>query len=252
MTYQYLTVDMCEKAKSNGGFVDQTTFKTTKTYGFDSFILDVKSMALIDEYIKYIRPLLNPLCDFLLVNRNGLQFSKLTDLMSKLVYDAIGKYIHPTRYRQIIETATSHKLSPHEQFWLSEDQKHSSTVARVHYKKLRSRDVARKGQECMRKLRSMTLQDSSTDDSVSDDSSASHNATQNAEDIVDTLPETSAMSGKAFCNQPRKAPKKRLKFTEEEDASLVKGISKYGIGRWKQMLRDPDLNFNPCRTSDTL
>ena len=249
MTYQYLTVDMCEKAKSNGGFVDQTTFKTTKTYGFDSFILDVKSIALIDEYIKYIRPLLNPLCDFLLVNRNGLQFSKLTDLMSKLVYDAIGKYIHPTRYRQIIETASSHKLSPHEQFWLSEDQKHSSTVARVHYKKLRSRDVARKGQECMRKLRSMTLQDSSTDDSVSDDSSASHNATQNAEDIVDTLPEMSAMSGsgKEFCN-----PKKRLKFTEEEDASLVKGINKYGIGRWKQMLRDPDINFNLCRTSDTL
>ena len=185
MTYQYLTVNMCGKAKSNGGFVDQTTFKTTKTYGFDSFILDVKSIALIDEYIKYIRPLLNPLCDFLLVNRNGLQFSKFTDLMRKLVYDAIGKYIHPTRYRQIIETASSHKLSPHEQFWLSEDQKHSSTVARVHYKKLRSRDVACKGQECMRKLRSMILQDSSTDDSVSDDSSASHNATQNAEDIVE-------------------------------------------------------------------
>ena len=126
MTYQYLTVDMCEKAKSNGGFVDQTTFKTTKTYGFDSFILDVKSIALIDEYIKYIRPLLNPLCDFLLVNRNGLQFSKLTDLMSKLVYDATGKYIHPTRYRQIIETASSHQLSPHEQFWLSEDRGKSS------------------------------------------------------------------------------------------------------------------------------
>ena len=79
--------------------------------------------------------------------------------------------------------------------------------------------------------------------------SASHNATKNAEGIVDTLPETSAMSGKEFCNPPRKAPKKRLNFTEEEDASLV---NKYGIGRWKQMLRDPDLNFNPCRTSDTL
>ena len=81
MTYQHLTVDICEKAKFNGGFVDQTTFKTTKTYGFDAFILD-KSTALIDEYVKYIRPLFNPLCDFLLVNRNDLQFSKLTDLMS--------------------------------------------------------------------------------------------------------------------------------------------------------------------------
>ena len=69
--------------------------------------------------------------------------------MSKLVYDAIGKYIHPTRYRQIIETTNSHRLSPNEQ--LSEDQKRSSTVARIHYKKIRSRDIARKGQECMRK-----------------------------------------------------------------------------------------------------
>ena len=61
----------------------------------DSFILDKESLQLIDEYIRYVRPLLNPLCDFLLVNRNCLQFAKLTDLMSKLVYDAIGKYIHP-------------------------------------------------------------------------------------------------------------------------------------------------------------
>ena len=98
MTYPYLTVDMCEKAKSNGGFVDETTFKTTKTNGSDSIILDDKSIALIDEYVKYIRPLLNPLCGFFLVNRNGLQFFKLTNLMSKLVYDAIGKYIHPTRH----------------------------------------------------------------------------------------------------------------------------------------------------------
>ena len=169
MTYQYLTVEMCEKAKSNGGFVDQTAFKTVKTYGFDSFILDKESLQLIDEYIRYVRPLLNLLCDFLLVNRNGLQFAKLTDLMSKLVYDAIGKYIHPTRYRQIIETTSSHKLSPNEQLWLSEDQKHSLTVARIHYKKLRSRDIARKGQECMRKLRSMTLEDSSTDDDFKSD-----------------------------------------------------------------------------------
>ena len=181
LTYQYLTVDMCEKAKSNGAFVDQTKFKTTKTYGFDSFILDDKSTALIDKYVRHIiRPLLNPLCDFLLVNRNGSQFPKLTDLMGKLVYDAIGKYIYNTRYRQIIETASSHKLSPNEQLWLSEDQKHSSTVARVHYKTLRSRSIARKGQESMRKLRSMTLRDGSTDDSVSNDSSVSHNVTQNA------------------------------------------------------------------------
>ena len=45
MTYQYLTVEMCEKAKCIGGFVDHTTFKTVKTYGFDSFILDKKAYS---------------------------------------------------------------------------------------------------------------------------------------------------------------------------------------------------------------
>ena len=48
---------------------------------------------------------------------------------------------------------------------------------------------------------------SSADDSVSNDCSASHDVTQNAENIVDTLPETSAMSGKELCNPPRKASK---------------------------------------------
>ena len=70
--------------------------------------------------------------------------------------------------------------------------------------------------------------------------SASHNVTQYAKHIVDTLAETSATSGKELCNPPRKAPEKPLKFTEEEHASLVKGINKYGIGRWKQTLRDPE------------
>ena len=31
--------------------------------------------------------------------------------MSKLVFDATGKYVHPTRYRQILETAISRQLS---------------------------------------------------------------------------------------------------------------------------------------------
>ena len=54
MTYQNFTVDMYEKANSNGGFVDQTTFKITKTYGFDSFIPYDKNTTLIDKYVKYI------------------------------------------------------------------------------------------------------------------------------------------------------------------------------------------------------
>ncbi len=45
---------------------------------------------------------------------NGTQFQKLTDLLSVLVSEAIGKYINPTRYGQIIE-----------QQFVSEDQESS-------------------------------------------------------------------------------------------------------------------------------
>ena len=65
---------------------------------------------------------------------------------------AIGKYINPTRFRQIIETESSEKLSLKEQQLLSEDQKHSSNVAKVHYKKLRSRDVSIRAKSFLQKM----------------------------------------------------------------------------------------------------
>ena len=69
------------------------------------------------------------------------------------MYDAIEKYIHTTRYRQIVETESSAILDLDEQRWVSEDQKHSSKVAKTHYQKKRSRDNAVKGQSCLKKLR---------------------------------------------------------------------------------------------------
>ena len=145
MTYQHLTLRMLESAKRNDGMVDQKIFKTAKRYGFDCVYFDECSMDMIEKYIKYIRPLLTPTCEYVLVNRNGKQFHKLTELFSVLVFEAIGKYIHPTRYRQIIETQRCEVLLPSEQKWLSEDQKHSYNVARVHYQKKRSREVAMRG-----------------------------------------------------------------------------------------------------------
>ena len=120
-------------------------------------------------------------------------------------------------------------------------------------KKLRSRDIARKGQECMKKLRSMTLEDSSTDDDFkSDDCSALQYVGQSQNVSVEDFVETSALPNKELCSVPRKAPKNRVKFSEEEDAFHVMGIKKYGKGQWKQMLRDPELKFSYCRTLDTL
>ena len=87
-----------------------------------------------------------------LVKRNGGQHNKLGELMSKLVFDATDKYVHPTRYRQIVETASSRQLSSSAQSTISEDQKHSSVVARVHYQKQRSREVASKAHKYLERL----------------------------------------------------------------------------------------------------
>ena len=121
MTYQYLTVDMIATAKEKGGFIDQKAFKTAGKYGFDSLILTDANMQVLNGYISYVRPLLKPQCDFVLVNRNGGQHGKQGEIMSKLVFDAIGKYIHPTRYRQIVETQSVNQLTSEEQRILSED-----------------------------------------------------------------------------------------------------------------------------------
>ena len=93
MTYLHLT--MFESAKRNKGMVDQTTFKSAKKYGFDSLYFDEISLDVVHNYVRYVRPLLQPRCDYLLVNHNGIQFQKLTEILSILVFQAIGKYVHP-------------------------------------------------------------------------------------------------------------------------------------------------------------
>ena len=82
-TYQYLTVEMIKEAKANGGFIDQKTFKTAGKYGFDSVILTDTSMQILDGYMHFVRPLLKPRCDFVLVTKNGSQHSKLGNEMSR-------------------------------------------------------------------------------------------------------------------------------------------------------------------------
>lgn len=109
-------------------------------------------MQVLDGCINFVRPLLKPQCDFVLVTRNVGQHSKLGEVMSRLVFDAIGKYVHPTRYRQVIETQSLNLLTSREQRILSEDYKHSSAVAKAHYQKQRSRKVAAKAHECLQKL----------------------------------------------------------------------------------------------------
>ena len=89
MAYQFLAVQMVEPVDENG-MINQTIFKTKEKFGFDSLIFSNDVLTLINNYINFIRPRL-----------------------------AIGKYINPTRYRQIIETESVEKLTLDEQTCLS-------------------------------------------------------------------------------------------------------------------------------------
>lgn len=132
MSIMFLTTNMIELAHENGGFVDATQFKTSKEYIFDSLKFSQNSLVIIDNYIKYIRPFCNPAsdCHYVLLNSRGNQFTNIGSAMSLMVHQAIGKHINPTRYRQIIETASSENLNPEQQQTVSRYQCHSSIVAK--------------------------------------------------------------------------------------------------------------------------
>ena len=238
MTYQHLTLRMFESARKNDGMVDQKIFKTAKIYGFDSVYFDECTLEMLAKYITYVRPLLNPTCEYVLVNRNGKQFQKLTDLFSVLVFEAIGKYIHPTRYRQIIETESCQFLLPNEQKWISEDQKHSSNVARVHYQKKRSREVAMRGRWCMQKLVEESKEMGKKDSASIDHSSPTED---------DTACEVTSTRSKQVLQKRRAA----IRFTCDEDKYIRLGIEKFGL-RWSTILRHGEFHFNPCRVPNTL
>ena len=70
MTYQHLTVKIFENAKTNGGMDDQTIFKTAQKYGFNSLYFDEISLGIIDDYVQYVRPLLNSQCEYLCTSKS--------------------------------------------------------------------------------------------------------------------------------------------------------------------------------------
>ena len=151
MTYQFLTVLMVETIGENG-IINQTIFKTKEKYGFDSLMFSNDVLTLIKNYIKFIRPRLNLCCDYVLICRSCKQISKLSNIFGRVVLLAIGKYINPTQYRQIIEIESAEKLTLEEQTCLREDQKHASNVAKILYQKLRTENVAMKANSCFEKL----------------------------------------------------------------------------------------------------
>lgn len=270
MTFQYLTVEMLKNIDKDG-MIDQTTFKTKEKYGFDTLIFTKTVQDIVNGYIACLRPRLQPTCNYLLVTRNGKQLTTLSDVFGSLVYQAIGKYINPTRYRQIIETESAERLTVDDQKYLSEDQKHTSLVAKVHYQKLQSRNVAENGKRAMDKLRDENFSINAlekvktvTEIKEPDFQIASSSITFQAEtshvgDAFDPKEEKQSKDDEIVgkLDQPAETTKtktsrqRKVAFSDIEDRFLKKGLEKYG-SQWTVILGDPEYKFHPSRKTATL
>ena len=171
--------------------------------------------------------------------------------MSKLVFDAIGKYVLPTRYCQIVETQSLCVLTSKEQRILSENQNHSSAVAKVHYQKQRSREVAVKAHECLQRLKG--AKGSEVDNEVITRFSGSESSVTAPEEATEAKC-ASITKDLPLINQlhTRRSHRWVLKFISDEDAFLKKGIRMHDIGQWTAILRDSDFTFQKGRTADSL
>ena len=131
---------------------------------------------------------------------------------------------------------------------MSEDQKHSSNVARVHYQKKRSREVAERGRLCMSKLlqaESFNVENEveETMENNNNETTDQFNSASQANELVKITPKHS--TDKSFRRRPG------VRFTPEEDEFIKSGIAEFGL-RWSTILRHPDFTFNPCRVPNTL
>ena len=267
MTYQYLTTDMISSLPETGGIIDSTMFKTALTYSFDSLLINGNVMKILETYTTNIRPQLNPQCNYLLISRNGTQLKKLGDIFGRMVFQAIGKYIHPTRYRQMVETESSKSLTSEEQSQLSLDQKHSSRVARIHYKKLESQKVAVNGQKCMQKL----INQSNSNETLSDEVDLQIQKVNEVKDSNQLIQQTqnimsNATASNSVCTEmqnvsvvlndiaTKSGVRKRMKqepFSKAEDKFLTDGVKKHGKS-WTSIIRDETYRFHPTRKTCTL
>ena len=290
MSLQFLTLDMMTRATSNGGFVDQTQFKTTDQYGFDSLMFTKDALDVVNTYIERIRPLCKPKCDYVILTTAGTQYTAFCNALSLLTLEAIGKHITPTRYRAIVESESIERLPKDKQQIISQDQKHCSAVARKHYQKKLSREVAEEGAAAMRELVG-TERDKHTEDLATDlrdsldtpDGKDDNNEAPPASDTIvidDGMPSTSNSTAEPVVINVNSSPggedevvstliqqddidvkkeemdegKHFLTFTTEEDSYLKTGIAKHANSKrkWADILKDEEFTFQKGRSRDSL
>jgi len=134
---------------------------------------------------------------------------------------------------------------------VTEDQKHTSLVAKIHYKKRDSRQVAERGKKAVQKLRDQNgslnaIKTAST--TIHFDIKTSTGTIDKAADNVDQATQL----WKSSDLTEEVVRKKKVPFSQIEDNYLISGLKKYGKGKWTNILKDSEYKFHPSRKSATL
>ena len=122
---------------------------------------------------------------------------------------------------------------------MSEDQKRSSAVAKVHYQKQRSRDIAVKAHQRLQKLQGTkgSEMDREVHTRFSGSSSSLSARVETAESKSGApkgdSPPTNQLRVQRNCRRV-------LKFTADEEEIRKKAIRRHGFGQWTAILRDSD------------
>ena len=142
----------------------------------------------------------------------------------------------------------------------------------MHYRKKKSREVALKGQSCLKKLHgeeglkveqrlksfieedlSDSAASNSDNDEVSNNNSVNFTSSDThidmSEDVRIYLDRGQKSSSDSH---DEKAERKRKFFTEEENEALRRGLQRYGRGKWTRILKDSEFSALRGRTIDSL
>jgi len=141
-------------------------------------------------------------------------------------------------------------------------------VAKMHYQKQRSREVAVKAYSHFKELQGN--KGTELDDDVLGRLSEKNPACARDQTDFNDTPSTEepeperktpekhvkqsncskTISQKKRLSPPRR--KKNIPFSPEEDKCIKRGLKRYGFGQWKAILGDKDFTFEKCRTTNSL
>ena len=118
---------------------------------------------------------------------------------------------------------------------MSEDKKHCSVVAKMHYQKRRSREVAVKAHECLQNLQgtkgsevhmevNTRFGSSSMSSTDTFEPGIEYERSENTRPKIDTPPHSNRLLSQGHHLRP-------LRFTTQEGDFLKKGVDKHGLGR---------------------